>query len=326
MSRVPISLIVDDPAPVVSVYCAHADSPFTADGRPLVSEYPNELLLHFCDIIERRGVRGKFSVIPMPANRGDILHGLRGVDDREMRWWLDVVRTRVAAQFSIGPEMLTHHRAVDPDTGRMLDMREDEFSRGQTREVLTPYIAKALSLLKEAGFSAVGVTSPWDFGLDCEDEYHAAVSRAVYDVTGSENAWLFLRCLMDRPDARPWIAREENGRTLVAIPATTGDHTWQTIDTPETGDALVSSIADGFITADGKSGDVIRVLETGGYPILMAHWQGLMSNGLGTGLRVLDEVARRINEHLSDRVEWMSFEQIMHLVLADRAAYPMPAF
>ena len=49
-----------------------------------------------------------------------------------------------------------------------------------------------------------------------------------------------------------------------------------------------------------------------------------MSNGLGTGLRILDEVARRINLHYSDKVEWMSFEEIMRLVVDNPAEYPLP--
>ena len=83
-------------------------------------------------------------------------------------------------------------------------------------------------------------------------------------------------------------------------------------------------MADEIITEDGKGGEAVRVLETGGFPILIAHWQSLMSNGLGTGLRILDEVARRINERLSDRVEWKSFAEIMEMVLANKAAYPTP--
>jgi len=71
---------------------------------------------------------------------------------------------------------------------------------------------------------------------------------------------------------------------------------------------------------------MIRVLETNGYPILITHWQSLMSNGLGTGLRVLDEIGRRINENLSDKVEWMSFEELLDMVLNDKAAYPKPEF
>ena len=81
-----------------------------------------------------------------------------------------------------------------------------------------------------------------------------------------------------------------------------------------------------LITEDGKAGQIINVLETNGYPILVTHWQSLMSNGLGTGICVLDEVAKRVNTHLSDRVEWKSFEEIMNIVLSNKSAYPKPHF
>ena len=71
--------------------------------------------------------------------------------------------------FTISPEMLTHSMAIDIKTLKALDENENEWSQHQSRETLTPYIAKALSLLKEAGFDAFGVTSPWRFGFDVRD-------------------------------------------------------------------------------------------------------------------------------------------------------------
>ena len=71
---------------------------------------------------------------------------------------------------------------------------------------------------------------------------------------------------------------------------------------------------------------MIRVLESGGYPILITHWQSLISNGLGTGIRALDEIGRRINNLLSDRVQWMSFDEIISLVMEDKSNYPKPVF
>lgn len=324
--KFPISLIIDDPAPVISVYREHVSNPFTKDGRPLVPTYSNDLLYAFCDVIERHGIKGKYSVVPMPANKGDILNGLEGVDDAEIKEWLDVVRARVATRFSIGPEILSHHKAVDLKTGQPLDMSEKVWAMSQDRTTLTPYIAKALSILKKAGFDAFGVTSPWDFGITVEDEYVAAISQAVYDVTGKTNSWYFLRALRNRDNAKPWVAYDEGGRTVVSIPATTTDVIWQTIDTTETSDEFVKSIADMLISEDGKSGEVIRVIQGGGYPILVTHWQSLMSNGLGTGIRVLDEVARRINLNLKDVVVWQSFEEIMNLVISDKSSYPKPEF
>jgi hypothetical protein len=66
------------------------------------------------------------------------------------------------------------------------------------------------------------------------------------------------------------------------------------------------------------------MLESGGYPIILSRWQSLMSNGLRTGLRVLNEIASRINNHYSDKVEWMSFEEIMRLVAANPEEHPTP--
>ena len=324
--KTPISWIIDDPAPIISVYHEHSRKGHTADGRPLIPTYPNESLYTFCDIIERHGIRGKFSVVPMPGNKGDIINGLEGVDKKDLDAWLDCVKTRVMPAFSVGPEMLTHHKAVDLETGEALTMNERDWASTQDRKTLVPYIEKAVRLLNDAGLYSIGVTSPWDFGIEIEDEYEHSISLAVEQATGSKKAWFFLRGLRDRPKAKPWVAREEDGRTLVSIPATTRDYIWQTIDTLRCDDDYVNEVADNLITADGKEGHILRVLEAEGYPILITHWQSLMSNGLYTGLRVMDEVGRRIKQHLSDRVEWMSFEQILDLVLSDKADYPKPVF
>lgn len=324
--KIPISLILDDPAPIISVFYEHAKNRILPDGRSLIPHNSNEGLFRFCDIIERWGMKGKFSVVPMPGNKGDIVRGLEGVPGESLAEWMDTVKARVAPRFTIGPEMLTHNKAVDLNTGLALDMREDAFAATCDRTALTPYIAKALSLLREAGFDAFGVTSPWRFGIEVEEDYEAAISQAVYDVTGKKNAWFFLRGLRGVPNAKPWVARKEEGRVLVSIPATTYDQIWQTISSTDTSEEYVRKIADVWITEDGKEGEIVRVLKTGGYPILITHWQSLMSNGLLTGLRVLDEVGRRIASTLSDQVAWMSFSEIMELVLADEAAYPKPSF
>ena len=277
--KTPISLIIDDPAPIVSVYHAHARSPHTADGRALVPTFPNTMLTQFCDIIERRGIRGKFSVVPMPGNKGDIVNGIDGVAEEDVREWLDIVKQRVMPLFTVGPEMLSHYLAVDIDTGAALPIRENEWSNQQDRTTLIPYITRALTLLKQVGIVAQGVTSPWNFGIEVEDEYTASVMQAVRDVNGFDTAWLFMRSLCGCANAKPWVEPAVTTGTLVAIPATTEDLFWQTIDSPRTDDAYVSAVADTLITADGTKGAILDVLNTGGYPVLLTHWQSLMSNG-----------------------------------------------
>lgn len=333
----PVSLIIDDPAPVISTFYQSGLSGTsnypsnklrheTKDGRPLLKTFSNDFLYQFCDIIEKRGIKGKFSVVPMPGNQGDIVNGLVGADPGEVSEWLRVVKQRVEPRFSIGPEMLSHNLAVDLKTGKPMEISEWAWSFAQNKQTLTPYIAKALELLRDAGLEAFGVTSPVNFGIKVEEDYAAAISEAVQQVTGRKKAWYFLRGLRDTPNARPWVQLEEEGRTLVSIPATTRDVIWQTMDTTESSDEYVSQVADLLITEDGKEGEIIRVVETGGYPVLVTHWHSLISNGLGTGLRVLDEVARRINENLSDSLTWMSFEEIMELVIENKADHPKPNF
>ena len=323
--KIPVSLIVDDPAPIISVYYEHVARRTTADGRPIIPTFPNDFLDEFCDIVEKHGIKGKFSVIPMPGNKGDIVSGLDGVERADLDEWLNTVKTRLLPRFTVGPEMPTHHKAVDLATGGALPMNERDWASTQDRTTLTPYISKALEILQDAGFSPIGVTSPWDFGIEVEDEYEAAISRAVFETSGSNEAWFFLRQLRNVEKARPWVALSEEGRTLVAIPNTLRDCTWQTINCPDSSEEYVSRVADEIITADGKEGEFVRTLESGGYPIILSHWQSLMSNGLRTGLRVLNEIAGRINKHYSDKVEWMSFEEIMRLVVANPADHPIPA-
>ena len=96
----------------------------------------------------------------------------------------------------------------------------------------------------------------------------------------------------------------------MSVPATAADCFWQTIDTPRTDDDLISAVADELLTADGRAGRIRELLDAGGWPILLTHWQSLFSMGLETGLAALDEVGRRVSEHLSGEVEWLSVMEV----------------
>src|SRR5689334_14801899 len=120
--RIPITLLVDDSCPLIHVYRhhwvdVHHRPPTTADGRPLLDIVPNDFLDRFCDVIERHGMAGKFSIVPMPAGKGDIVHGIAGFDPQLTRQWLDTARTCLADRFDFTPEGLTHNLAVDLSSG-----------------------------------------------------------------------------------------------------------------------------------------------------------------------------------------------------------------
>ena len=307
-NRTPIALIVDDSCPLVHVFRCHWEDvhhrpPYTEDGRLLLDIIPNEVLDRFCDVVEKHGIAGKFSIVPAPGGRGDIVSGIEN-DLPATREWLETMQRRLSRFFDFCPEGITHNLAVNLETGGYFDEGESTWSQKQTRATLTPYLTKELEYLKAAGIDATGFTSPWVFGIEVEEEYIAAIvaaQKAVYNRTFS---WYFLHMLHDKPASKPWVAFQEGDTTLVAIPSTVDDFWWRTIDSSRTDDEFINSVADLIITEDGRGGKVRKVLDAGGWPVLLTHWQSLFSNGLETGLAVLDIVGQRVNDALADEVEW----------------------
>ena len=75
---IPITLIIDDPAPLINVYWWHAaeaqetESPTLPSGEAVAQSIPVDFLRQFADVISRRGIKGKFSVLPYPGGLGAI--------------------------------------------------------------------------------------------------------------------------------------------------------------------------------------------------------------------------------------------------------------
>lgn len=317
---VPISLIVDDGCPLVHLYRyhlpdAHGEEPLTGDGVRLVDEIPTEFLSEYCDVVERRGISGKFSIVPMPAGRGDVVRGIAGHPIEETRDWIDTARVRLASRFDFCPEMLTHDFAVNLEDGSMLDETELEWSRKQDVRTLTPYITNALQLLKDAGIDATGVTSPWTFADQVESEYQQAIMAAQDAVWGRKLSWYFLHAYDDRPGTRPYVARLDGSGTLVSIVANMRDRFWATLQNSQDADA--EQIADYYLSDDGGSGAILGVLDAGGWPTIVTHWQCLYGNGSKVGLQALDLVGERISRLLADRVRWTTCLEAAEQTVAD---------
>ena len=325
----PIALLVDDPCPLVHVFRdhwrdVHHKPTTTADGRPLRETIPNEFLGRFCDVMEQRQIKGKFSIVPSPSGKGDVVRGIEGFDPQLTFDWNRTVQERLGPLCDFCPEMITHNLALNLATGGFFSVGESEWSQTQNRTALTPYIEHALRLLKLAGYDCTGVTSPWVFGDQVLREYEASIVEAQLRVYERSHSWYFLHMIFDRPEQRPWIvdlgdpdhAGVSEPTTLVAIPATVRDRWWETIDSPRTDREFVETVADKLISEDEASGDVPRILGAVGMPVLLTHWQSLYSNGLETGLAVLDLVADRINRRLRDQVRWMKCSEIANELLA----------
>lgn len=322
-NRVPIALLIDDSCPLVHVYRyhwedVHKKAPMTDDGRPLLDVVPNEFLDRFCDVVQRHGMAGKFSIVPAPAGLGDIVRGIQGFDPQLTRDWLTTARTRLGERFDFCPEGLTHNLTVDLKTGEFLPVGELEWSNNQNRTALTPYLIRELELLKAVGIDATGMTSCWTFGQKVEAEYIVSMVAAQKAVYQRDFSWYFLHIWHRYPESRPYIAYAQAGKTLVSINSTVDDFFWATINSPRTDRAYIESITDQMLTADGRSGAIRHVLNAGGWPIFMNHWQSFFSNGLETGLAVLDLLGERINATLADEVEWMSCLEIAQRAVLEK--------
>jgi hypothetical protein len=306
---IPITLLVDDSCPLVHVYRYHWEdvhkrAPTTAYDTPLLDSVPNAFLDRFCDVVERHGMAGKFSIIPSPAGLGDVVSGIPGFDPALTQAWLATVQARLHSRFDFTPEGITHNLAVDLATGAFLAEGESVWSQNQDRTALTPYLTRALELLKAAGIDCTGVTSCWVFGQRVEAEYLTAIAAALKSVYGRDLGWYFLHIWHRYPNSRPYVAYAQGGTALVSINSTVDDFFWATINSPRTDPAFIEEVADLLLTADGRGGAIRTVLDAGGWPILMTHWQSFFSNGLETGLAVLDLLGQRVTTALADEVEW----------------------
>ena len=107
--------------------------------------------------------------------------------------------------------------------------------------------------------------------------------------------------------------RDEEG-WLVSICSQATDNFWQTMDTLEETDDYIASIADTYLTEDGKSGRLAELFDAGTPMVLCTHWQSLYSNGRATGLRALRQLCRRIDAQWGKRIEWTKCSELAEMV------------
>ena len=311
--KVPITLLVDDPAPLVNIYWWHArrdDLPRHSDGRPVVRDVPLDFLRRFAELVGRWEMKGKFSVIPYPAGLGPITEGWPGCDMRALRDWIDIVRRDITPYMDISPEILTHAQALDLEAMELLPENENEWSKHQTADTLTPYIAYALKLLDEVGLEATGVTSPWSFGSEVEEEYRRAIVEAMLRVHGRKGSWYFLHTHTEGTEFRSQVVLREGDRYLVSIWAQVAEYLWHVMETGEGGPEVVRRVADRFVTEDGEGGRLAELFKAGTPMVLLTHWQSLFCDGRETGLKVLDEVCRRVKVNWGDKVRWVKCSEL----------------
>lgn len=308
MSKLPISLIVDDSG---VVNCFHFHEPDVP--HPIV--IPAAFTRFFASVCHKHNIHGKFSVVPMPGCLGRLDESLNGVEKDEIEAVLDVVRNEIAPTFSITPEILTHHNAYNIKGGRYhyTHLCEDEYIRQCSPEEIADYIEVGLDILLNLKLNPTGVTCPWATGNRNEEDYAKGVGIAFKRRLNRERCFYFLHSYPNLK--RPVIACQgPDIATVVSIPSTAYDMYWCTMrpTSYQEAAAQVKANIDAFLSPDGKTG-LLRDRIAEGLPLIMSsHWQSLYSDGRGLGLAALDTLCERINRYLSDEVEWMNFDSIVN--------------
>lgn len=304
MATIPVSLIIDDGGPV-NMFHFHDLKTF---HELLV---PPAFAAEFAAVCSRCGIKGKFSVVPMPAGLGRLDETVSQVPEANIRKFIRIVKEQIEPRFSITPEVLTHYRAYDLKTGGFKHVFEDVCFSSLTAEEIADYVGLALTILSNTGLDPAGMTSPWRCGIDNEDNYAAGIGMAFRKIMHKDRCFYFLHPGADFKKPVLMCDSEKTGK-VVSIPNNTFDAFWPTQNPADARTAAEEARKniDKLLAPDGRSG-LVRDLYEQGLPItLISHWQSLYSDGRAIGLRGLEELAGRINKVFGCQVEWLTFSEL----------------
>lgn len=304
--KTPISLIIDDGAPVDPLF-------YELPGYETPFLVPSEFTQRVAETFERFDLRGKFTVIPMPSCLGRIDQSLKRVPPDHLEGFLKLVREQISPRFDITPEFLTHLRAYDLKTGGFQHIYEDVWiSRAPVEEVIE-YFVLAFKILKNVGLTATGITSPWVSGIDVEKKYAQALAEAQWKMFGRNLTWYFLHGTSWGTPRQCSVEYEHPGRgqVVVSVPANADDIFWS-MDQP-TRDERLAYIKEGInrlVSADGRTGRIRQLIESGHPVVLITHWQSLYTQGTGLGLEGLCALAERIQKVFGNSLQWVSCSEM----------------
>jgi hypothetical protein len=237
---------------------------------------------------------------------------------KQLDEFVSVLNKRVAPNFDITPEMISHGVVMNVETDQPLGVKDNEsvWSQTQSEETLEKYIGRALLALKNVGIAANGVTSPWDFGSKNEANYVRAIWRSLKRVYGVKLSWYF--CQSDSADyiePRLMYLDRQNKEAVVNI-----------MPTGRTSDLALSKqlgrdipkIVDVQISADGKEGVFPTMIASRSYIVFYKHWGNLYDQGQETGLKVLREVLARMRQFYPNDTQWMACSEVARYYAAAR--------
>jgi hypothetical protein len=335
-NRCPIVLLIDDPTPCINpLYYFASQVPKNAvdyhykeqNGKwyydsddeykfPISQTIDQEFVREFSQWVESTEVKGKTSVVPYPAGIGRVDRKLVGFPKESVADFVSAFRNKVAQKFDIGPELLTHTRALNLKTKKLSRISEHDWSQKQTSATLEKYIGFAFEILDKAGLAPTGVTSPCNFGLYVEGEYARAVLAAAKKVLGLKVVWYFLQVDSESLNVNHKVVclDREAGEAVVSLVCSMNDPFWTSQMTDMEYGPWLREMLDPVLSADGKSGRIAELIKSGSCITIVTHWQSLYSNGSRSGLKGLNELVTRINTLVKDDVIWMRCTEIASYV------------
>ncbi len=328
LNRCPITLLIDDPSPCINpLYYFASQVPknavdyhytkkngkwyFDSDAQfkfPIAQTIDQEFVHEFAHWVSSTQVLGKISVVPFPAGLGRVDRKLTGFPKEWVTDFVSTFKNEISKKFDIGPEMLTHTRALNLRSRKLMSgISEHDWSQKQNSATLSEYLGFALQILKAAGLEPSGVTSPCNFGMYVEGEYAKAVLSAGVSVLGRKVLWYFLHVDSESQnvDHKVMYLDREGGEAVVSLVGSMNDPLWSSQFTELLYDAWSKERLDPVLSTDGKTGRIAEQVRSGSCVTIVTHWQSLYSNGSKYGLKGLGELVSRINEQLGDKVVWM---------------------
>ena len=319
-ARVPVSFIIDDSTCLVNL--AHFAVPqfaevfpdrYLQDWQKLPREIPDDFVRKFGNWCGERSIKGKYSIVPYPACVGRVDQRLPGWSRTELENSLKLVRDLMMPNWDIHPEMVTHTFVIDTKTGHPYQERSARFmenwdwSVNKSSDELTDYLTYALTILKNAGLTCEGVTTPGGFGNRARPALSQSTMNSCREVFKTEIPHYFRDLYTDEQSVAPLVQRASGLETadptcVVSIIGCTGDWFggW---------DGLEKGSVDQFITADLKAGRLPQVIDKGEPAILVCHWPGIYFNGEEYGFNVFKEVVNRLHQRY-DHLLWMKLSEI----------------
>jgi hypothetical protein len=292
---------------ILSFYCDDT-SPYVAGAKAF------ETFLDYC---AQQGIRGEASAILGMGGHSMCRH-----PDNQEKPFLEQVARAWECGVDTHMELMTHRGLFDFDANREKEDAVHEglwlHEPGVTVEEYQRYFGAILSEGQRAGVRFTGLTWPGCSCAACTKRYaelrasgHRAPNPAMWQALlnlAREGKFRgrTVPCFFDSSESEGDIHRKasDGEYAVYDLMPNAGDHFGIWENNPKRVDA------DYYITADGKSGILVRHLQAGApYCIWYSHWQGL-NPPKGVGWPAFTTVVERIKKHLRGRVVWLRPSEI----------------